>query len=142
MLACICVPPVAVRSHCGWPGDITPASVQVTLSRIGAQNRVYTAAQSEYGLPGRQGLTGLNVAVCSTFESTPGAQEGATAGSADNSQQEPREHLETEQKQPDGHLVGKSRVERRQKHQPPWANKRPSFGDRDRGEWRLSPHAI
>lgn len=48
--------------------DITPASVQVTLSRIGAQNRVYTAAQSEYGFPGRQGLAGLNVAVCSTLK--------------------------------------------------------------------------
>lgn len=67
MLACICVPPPAVRSHCGCPGDISPVSAQVTLSRRGAQNRVH-AAPSEYGFPGRQGLAGLNVAVCFTLK--------------------------------------------------------------------------
>lgn len=64
MLACICVPPAAVRSHRGWPQD---APVQVTLSRLRAQNRVHTDG-SEYGFPGRQGLAGLNVAVCFTLK--------------------------------------------------------------------------
>ena len=63
MLACICVPPAAVRSRRGWPQD---ASVQVTLSRLRAQNRVHTD-RSEDGLPGRQGLASLNVAVCFTL---------------------------------------------------------------------------
>lgn len=47
------------------------------------------------------------------IESTPGAREGATAGSADNSRQEPREHLEMQHKQPDGHLVRMARMGRR-----------------------------
>lgn len=45
-------------------------------------------------------------------ESTPSAPEGAAAGSADPSPQEPREHLEMQPKQPDGHLMRPARVER------------------------------
>lgn len=41
--------------------------MQVTLSRLRAQNRVHTDG-SEYGFPGRQGLAGLNVAVCFTLK--------------------------------------------------------------------------
>ena len=80
MLACICVPPLAVRSHCGWPGDITPASAQVTLSRLEAQNRVYAAAQSDDGFPGRQGLAGLNVAVRSTLKAPWVLRKGLLLG--------------------------------------------------------------
>lgn len=47
------------------------------------------------------------------IESTLGAWEGATAGSADNSWQAPQEHLEMQQKQPDGHFMRTVRVERR-----------------------------
>lgn len=86
MLACICVPPAAVRSLCGWPRDISPTWAQVTLSSLGAQNRVYTA-WSEYDFPGSPGLAGLGCVFCT--ESALGAQEEATAGSADSLQQEP-----------------------------------------------------
>lgn len=79
MLACICVPPGAVRSHRGWPRDVTPAPAQVTLSRTRAPNTIYTAAQSEHGFPSRQGLPGFSVAVGST-RSAPGAQEGVLLG--------------------------------------------------------------
>lgn len=45
-------------------------------------------------------------------ENTPSALEEATAGSADTSPQEPRQHLEMQPKQPDGHLMRPARVEK------------------------------
>ena len=76
MLACICVPPAAVRSRHGWPQD---ASVQVTLSRLRAQNRVH-ADRSKDGLPDRQGLASLNVAVCFTLNTPRVLGEGLLLG--------------------------------------------------------------
>lgn len=132
---------MAVRSHCRWPGGITPASAQVTPSRLRAQNRVYTAAQAEYGFPGKTRSRWFKRGCVSYTESTPGAQDGATAGSADKSQQESREHLETPCKQPDGHLVRTSRVERRQASEAPGEQEAILWGA-EKGEWRASPATI
>lgn len=133
---------MAVRSHCRWPGDITPASVQVTPSRLRAQNRVYTAAQAEYGFPGKTRSCWFKRGCALYTESTLGAQDGATAGSADKSQQESREHLETPCKQPDGHLVRTSRVERRQAPEAPAPGEQeaiPWGAERANGEQALPP---
>ena len=55
------------------------ASVQVTLSRLRAQNRVHID-RSEDGLPGRQGLASLNVAVCFTLNTPRVLGEGLLLG--------------------------------------------------------------
>ena len=72
MLACICVPPAAVRSRRGWPQD---ASVQVTLSRLRAQNRVHADRSED-----RQGLASLSVVVCFTLNTPRVLGEGLLLG--------------------------------------------------------------